>query len=357
MLRLLDLSLLRDVINTYWFFDVVYNIVMGEVKIKKSLYDRVVPIIEGSRSRILATINQEIVKTYWQIGREIVEEEQGGKDRAEYGKAIIQTLAEQLSNTYGKGYSARNLWQMRRFYELYPKVNAVRAELSWTHYRQLIKIEDSSKRSFYEIESVNNQWSTRELERQVNSLLFERLTLSKDKFEVFAIAKDGQQIFNPQDLVKDPYVLEFLGLPQSAKLFEKDLESALIEHLQQFLLELGKGFSFVARQQRISMDDENYYVDLVFFNYHIRCFVLIDLKIGKLTHQDLGQMQMYVNYYTREKMNEGDREPIGIVLCADKSDAIVRYTLSEDNQQIFASRYKLYLPSEEELRLELKSWL
>lgn len=242
---------------------------------------------------------------------------------------------------------------MRRFYELYPKVNAVRAELTWTHYRQLIRIEESQRRSFYEVESINNQWSTRELDRQINSLLFERLTLSKEKAEVLAIAKEGQQISNPQDLVKDPYVLEFLGLPQSAKLFEKDLESALIEHLQQFLLELGKGFSFVARQQRIKMDDENFYIDLVFFNYHIRCFVLIDLKIGKLTHQDLGQMQMYVNYYTREKMNEGDREPIGIVLCADKSDAVVRYTLSEDNQQIFASRYKLYLPSEEELRAEL----
>ena len=202
-------------------------------------------------------------------------------------------------------------------------------------------LEDQNKRSFYEIESINNQWSTRELERQINSLLFERLTLSKEKSEVLAMSKQGQQILEPMDLVKDPYVLEFLGLPQSAKLFERDLESALIEHLQQFLLELGKGFSFVARQQRIGMDDENFY------------FVLIDLKIGKLTHQDLGQMQMYVNYYTRERMNEDDNKPIGIVLCADKSEAVVKYTLAEDNQQIFASRYKLYLPTEEELKAEL----
>ncbi len=326
---------------------------MDKLKIKKTLYDRVAPIIEGSRNRILATINQEIVKAYWQIGKEIVEEEMNGKDRAEYGKAIVKTLSEQLTETFGKGFTRRNLWQMRKFYETYPIVHALRAQLSWTHYRLLISIEEPTKRSFYEIESINNQWSTRELDRQINSLLFERLTLSKEKSEVLAIAREGQQISNPKDLIKDPYVLEFLGLPQSAKLFEKDLESALIEHLQQFLLELGKGFSFVARQQRINMDDENFYIDLVFFNYHIRCFVLIDLKIGKLTHQDLGQMQMYVNYYTREKMNEGDREPIGIVLCADKSDAVVRFTLSEDNQQIFASRYKLYLPTEEELRTEL----
>ena len=326
---------------------------MGKVGIKKDLYNRVVPIIEGSRNRILATINQEIIKAYWQIGREIIEEEQNGQDRAEYGKAIVKTLSEQLTETFGKGFTRRNLWQMRKFYETYPIVHALRAQLSWTHYRLLISVEDPSKRSFYEVESINNQWSTRELERQVNSLLFERLTLSKEKSEVLTIAKEGQQISNPQDLVKDPYVLEFLGLPQSAKLFEKDLESALIEHLQQFLLELGKGFSFVARQQRIKMDDENFYIDLVFFNYHIKCFVLIDLKIGKLTHQDLGQMQMYVNYYTREKMDDGDNKPIGIVLCADKSDAVVRYTLSEDNQQIFASRYKLYLPTEEELRTEL----
>lgn len=242
---------------------------------------------------------------------------------------------------------------MRKFYETYPIMHALRAQLTWTHYRLLISIEEQDKRSFYEVECVNNQWSTRELERQINTLLFERLALSKEKSEVLAMAKHGQQISEPIDLIKDPYVLEFLGLPQRAKLFERDLESALIEHLQQFLLELGKGVSFVARQQRISMGDENFYVDLVFFNYHIRCFVLIDLKIGKLTHQDLGQMQMYVNYFTREKMNEGDNKPIGIVLCADKSEAVVKYTLAEDNQQFFASKHKLYLPTEEELRAGL----
>jgi predicted nuclease of restriction endonuclease-like (RecB) superfamily len=326
---------------------------MSELKTKKALYDRVVPIIEGAKNRVLKAINQEIVQTYWQIGKEIVEEEQDGKDRAEYGKALIETLSQQLTEQYGKGYTKRNLRAMRQFYRSYVNWHAVRAELTWTHYRLLIAIEEAEKRSFYELECINSQWSTRELDRQINSLLFERLTLSKEKSEVLEIAKEGQVIAEPKDLVKDPYVLEFLGLPQSSKLYEKDLESGLIEHLQQFLLELGKGFSFVARQQRIQMDDENYYVDLVFFNYHIKCFVLIDLKIGKLTHQDLGQMQMYVNYYTREKMEEGDNKPIGIVLCADKSEAVVKYTLSEENKQIFASRYKLYLPSEEELKAEL----
>lgn len=326
---------------------------MSELDSSKVLYNRVAPIIAGAKNKILKTINQQIVKAYWEIGKEILEEEQKGRDRAKYGQALIENLSIQLTKNFGKGFTKRNLWQMRKFYETYPIMHALRAQLTWTHYRLLISIEEQDKRSFYEVECVNNQWSTRELERQINTLLFERLALSKEKSEVLAMAKHGQQISEPIDLIKDPYVLEFLGLPQSAKLFERDLESALVEHLQQFLLELGKGFSFVARQQRISMGDENFYVDLVFFNYHIRCFVLIDLKIGKLTHQDLGQMQMYINYYTREKMNEDDNKPIGIVLCADKSEAVVKYTLAEENQQIFASRYKLHLPTEEELKAEL----
>jgi predicted nuclease of restriction endonuclease-like (RecB) superfamily len=216
-----------------------------------------------------------------------------------------------------------------------------------------MRLDDPQKRSFYEIESANSNWSTRELERQMNSMLFERLALSRDKEGVMALAREGQLLREPSDMVKDPYVLEFLGLPQSELLYEKKLESALLEHLQKFLLELGKGFSFVARQKRITLDGDHFFIDLVFYNYILKCFVLIDLKIGKLTHQDMGQMQMYVNYYTREMMNEGDNPPIGILLCETRSDAVVRYTLPEGGNQIFASRYKLYLPTEEELRTEL----
>ena len=294
-----------------------------------------------------------MVKAYWFIGKEIVEEEQKVKERAEYGKSVIENLSKELNIKYGKGFDARNLRSMRQFYSTYKNWNAVSSKLSWTHYKLLMRIEENNKRTFYELESINNKWSTRELDRQINSLLFERLTLSKDKEGIMQLAKEGQILLNPEDMVKDPYVLEFLGLNQNEKLYEKDLESALIEHLQHFLLELGKGFSFVARQKRITMEDEHFYIDLVFYNYILKCFVIIDLKIGKLMHQDIGQMQMYVNYYEREMMNENDNKPIGIILCADKSNAVVKYTLTEENNQIFASRYKLYLPTEEELKAEI----
>lgn len=242
---------------------------------------------------------------------------------------------------------------MRQFYLAYPIGDALRSQLSWTHYRLLMRHDDPRKRSFYEIESVSNNWSTRELERQMNSMLYERLALSRDDDGVRALAREGQFLATPSDMVKDPYVLEFLGLPQDGRLLEKDLESALISKLQQFLLELGKGFSFVARQRRITLDGRHFFIDLVFYNYILKCFVLIDLKTGELTHQDIGQMQMYVNYFTRELMNEGDLPPIGILLCDTKSEAVVRYTLPEGNNQIFASRYKLYLPTEDELAAEL----
>jgi predicted nuclease of restriction endonuclease-like (RecB) superfamily len=318
-----------------------------------NLFERIANIIEQSKQRIVASVNSEMAHCYWEIGREIVEEEQKGNERAEYGKAIIDNLSNNLIDVFGKGYSKRNLWSFRQFYLTYQNVNALRAELSWTHYRLLMRIEEENKRSFYEIETKENNWSTRELDRQINSMLFERLALSKDKQGLLELSKNGQILRTSADVVKDPYVLEFLGIPQAEKLLEKDFESALIEHLQKFLLELGKGFSFVARQKRITMDHEDYYIDLVFYNYILKCFVLLDLKIGKLTHQDLGQMQMYVNFYTIELVNENDNPPIGIVLCADKSDAVVKYTLSEDNKQIFASRYKLYLPTEEELVNEI----
>ncbi len=317
------------------------------------LAGRITCIIETARRRIQSVVDHEMVRAYWEIGLEIVEDEQQGEQRAEYGKALIDNLAKELTARHGKGFTASNLLAMRRFYLNFPIQHALRAELSWTHYRQLLKIEEPQKRSFYEIESANGNWSTRELDRQMNSMLFERLALSLDKDGIMALAREGQVMREPADMVKDPYVLEFLGLPQSELLYEKELETALLEHLQKFLLELGKGFSFVARQKRITLDGDHFFIDLVFYNYILKCFVLIDLKIGKLSHQDMGQMQMYVNYYTREMINEGDNPPIGILLCEAKSDAVVRYTLPEGDKQIFASRYKLYLPTEDELRAEL----
>lgn len=317
------------------------------------LAGRITTIIETARKRVQSIVDHEMVRAYWDIGHEIVEDEQKGEKRAEYGKAVIQNLSLELTHRHGKGFTASNLLTMRRFYLTFPIQHALRAELSWTHYRLLLKIEERQKRSFYEIECASNNWSTREMERQMNSMLFERLALSLDKEGVMILAREGQVLREPSDMVKDPYVLEFLGLPQSNALYEKELESALLEHLQKFLLELGKGFSFVARQKRITLDGDHFYIDLVFYNYILKCFVLIDLKIGKLAHQDMGQMQMYVNYYTREMVNEGDNPPIGILLCDSKSEAVVRYTLPEGNNQIFASRYKLYLPTEDELRNEL----
>lgn len=317
------------------------------------LAGRITGIIETARSRVQSVVDHEMVRAYWEIGREIVEDEQQGEHRAEYGKALIENLARELTARHGKGFTASNLLAMRRFYLNFPIQHALRAELSWTHYRQLLKIDETQKRSFYEVECANGNWSTRELDRQMNSMLYERLSLSRDKEGVMALAREGQVLREPTDMVKDPYVLEFLGLPQSELLYEKELETALLEHLQKFLLELGKGFSFVARQKRITLDGDHFFIDLVFYNYILKCFVLIDLKIGRLTHQDMGQMQMYVNYYTREMMNEGDNPPIGILLCETKSDAVVRYTLPEGDRQIFASRYKLYLPTEDELKAEL----
>jgi predicted nuclease of restriction endonuclease-like (RecB) superfamily len=317
------------------------------------LAGRITTIIEIARKRVQSVVDHEMVLAYWEIGREIVEDEQKGEKRAGYGEYVLKNLTTALTSQYGKGFDYSNLKNMRQFYKTYPIGDALRSQLSWTHYRLLMRIDDSHKRSFYEIESAAGNWSTREMERQMNSMLFERLALSLDKEGVLALAREGQVMREPTDLVKDPYVLEFLGLPQSDVLYEKELESALLEHMQKFLLELGKGFSFVSRQKRITLDGDHFYIDLVFYNYILKCFVLIDLKIGKLAHQDMGQMQMYVNYYTREMMNDGDNPPIGILLCDSKSEAVVRYTLPEVNNQIFASRYKLYLPTEEELRLEL----
>lgn len=317
-------------------------------------YERIRAILSEARSRAYRAINTAMVAAYWEIGRVIVEQEQQGQQRAEYGRALLAELSSRLKSDFGKGFDPSNLSMMRAFHLAYPIFDALRQELSWTHYRLLLRVDKPEARAFYEAEAVNARWSTRELERQIHSLLFERLALSRDREGVLALAEKGHEIQQPGDLIKDPYVLEFTGLPQSERYLESDLEQALIDKLREFLLELGKGFAFMARQQRITLDGQHYWIDLVFYNRLTRSFVLIDLKVGALTHQDLGQMQMYVNYYQREIAAPDENPPIGIVLCADKSEAVVRYTLPEDNQQIFASRYKLYLPTESELAAELQ---
>jgi predicted nuclease of restriction endonuclease-like (RecB) superfamily len=319
-----------------------------------AIYAQVREILTLARDRAWQAVNTAMVEAYWEVGRVIVEEEQAGKGRAGYGKRVLEGLAQRLTVEFGKGFDQSNLRNMRAFFLSYPIRDALRRELSWTHYRLLLRVDKSDARAFYEAEAVNARWSTRELERQINSLLFERLALSRDKVGVMSLAQKGHEISQPSDLVKDPLVLEFAGLRQDERLRESDLEQALISKLQQFLLELGKGFAFMGRQQRITLDGEHFFIDLVFYNRLTRSFVLLDLKVGKLTHQDLGQMQMYVNYYQRELTTPDENPPIGIVLCADKSEAVVRYALPEGDTQIFASRYKLHLPTEEELAAELQ---
>jgi predicted nuclease of restriction endonuclease-like (RecB) superfamily len=319
----------------------------------KEFYDGIKEILSTARNKVYQTANFAMVEAYWQIGKSIIEE-QGGDERAEYGAKLLEELAESLTKDFGKSFNVRNLQMIRRFYITFPNANALRSELSWTHYRLLMRVENENARTFYMEEAVKGQWSTRQLERQIHSFFYERLLSSQNKSAVVDEIQKMETTKKPEDIIRDPYVLEFLGLPQNDDFYESDLEQALITHLQKFLLELGRGFSFVARQKRITFDGRHFYIDLVFYNYILKCFVLIDLKIGDLTHQDLGQMQMYVHYYERELMNEGDNPPIGIVLCADKSDAVVKYTLPEKETQVFASKYKLYLPSEEELLKELK---
>ena len=271
-----------------------------------------------------------------------------------FGKNAADVLSSlQVMQDFGKGFTIANLKNMRQFYLTFPNGHALRDELSWTHYRLLMRVENENARKFYMQEAVKSQWSTRQLERQINSFFYERLLSSKNKEQVAEEIQTLEPAKKPEDVIRDPYVLEFLGLTPNDDFYESDLEQALITHLQKFLLELGRGFSFVARQKRITFDGRHFRIDLVFYNYILKCFVLIDLKVGDLTHQDLGQMQMYVHYYERELMNEGDNPPIGIVLCADKSESVVKYTLPENETQIFASKYKLYLPSEEELLREL----
>ena len=318
-----------------------------------SLYNKISSILEESRKFVATTVNTAMIQTYFEIGRLIVEEEQHGNIRAEYGKETLKNLSIKLTANYGKGFSQRNLEQMRQFYLVYstqiPQTPSAKFSLSYSHYLFLMRIDNPEERKFYEIESSQNNWSLRELKRQFDSALYERLSLSKDKEKVKSLAVQGQIIENPCDIVKDPYVLEFLGLPEKAYYSESELESRLVEKLENFLLELGKGYTFVGRQVRLSFDEKHFFVDLVFYNRLLQCFVLIDLKIGELTHQDLGQMQMYVNYYDHFVKLDHENKTIGIILCKKKSDSLVEITLPEDNNQIFASKYQTVLPNKEDL--------
>jgi len=392
------------------------------------LYQRICEILESARTSVSRTVNTTQVVANWLVGREIVEEEQKGRKRANYGEELLKDLSKRLTTEYGRGYSFPNLAFFRQFFIEYPslipdspilhalrresdsspssldsgilyavrresvthcrkgssvksdaarrKSHARRAELlpeilcasrkeswepgwlhpnlSWTHYRTLLRVAKPEARAFYEIEALKNNWSTRELERQINSLLYDRLALSKDKKGLMRLATKGQEIQVASDVFKDPVVMEFLGLPESPKLVETKLEQALIDHLQAFLLELGKGFAFMARQKRLTLDGDHFYADLIFYHTVLKCFIIVDLKTGKLTHEDLGQLQLYVNYYDRECRTKGDNPTIGLILCTEKNDAVVRYTLGEGQKKIFASRYKLHLPTEAELRKEMR---
>ncbi len=320
---------------------------------EQQLFIAVKDVLLQARNKAYVAVNSAMVEAYWTVGKLIVSQ-QGGEEKAEYGTHLLEYLSDNLTKELGKGFTVTNLKYMRMFYLAFPNRHALRDELTWTHYRLLLKVENREAREFYMDEAVKAQWSTRQLERQINTFYYDRLLSSHDKSGVSKeIYSKDPEPFNPKQIVRDPYVLEFAGLNGNSDFYESDLEQALITHLQQFLLELGRGFSFVARQKRITFDGRHFYIDLVFYNYLLKCFVLIDLKLGDLSHQDLGQMQMYVHYYEREMMSEGDNPPIGIVLCADKSDTIVKYTLPEDEHNIFASKYKLYLPTEEELKKEL----
>lgn len=364
-----------------------------------TLYSRVRRIIESARKNAVRSVNSSQVLAYWLIGQEIVQEEQRGKRRADYGEQLVVALSKRMTKELGTGFSVSNLKYMRQFFLAYEdfiqgrqighagrdqfirsqKSHAVRdqlsiagplqlfnegagwspgrwhPDLSWTHYRILLKVEASNARKFYEIEAVANLWTARELERQINSLLFERLAMSRDKRGVKKLAAKGNIISQPKDLFKDPMIIEFLGLPEVPRIVESDIEQALITNLQTFLLELGRGFAFVSRQERLTVDGDHFYIDLVFYHTVLKCFVLIDLKTQKLSHQDLGQLQLYVNYFDCERRSPGDNPTLGLILCTDKNDAVVKYTLGSDQQQrIFASRYKLHLPTEAELRAELK---
>jgi len=324
-------------------------------KLSNNLYEQVLYLIESARNQIKQTVNSQMVQTYWHIGRLIVEHEQQGQARAEYGKAQLKTLSDQLTERFGKGFDASNLRNMRSFYHAFPNCDALSHNLSWTHYRKLIRIENQQARLWYQQETIEQSWSVRALERQIGTLYYERLLASKDKapVELEAQQKTAELSLNPKDYLRDPYILDFLNL-QSGSYQEAELEQGIINNLQQFLLELGKGFAFVERQQRIITDDGDYFIDLVFYNFHLKCFLLIDLKLHKLSHQDIGQMDMYVRMYEEKKRRSDDNPTIGLILCSENNNTVAKYSVLNGSEQLFASKYMTQLPSEEELKQELE---
>ncbi len=320
----------------------------------KNLVSEIRSIIETSRSNAVRSVDFCRVQMYWQIGRRIVEEEQGGQARAEYGKSLIKNLAKELEPEFGSGFGKRQLDYSKKFYLEFPIVHTLYAQLNWSQYKWLLDIADKDKREYYILETINNCWTARQMKRQINSMLYERLLLSNDKESVLAMARKEKKPEKPQEIVKDPMVLEFLGLEKKAHYYENDLETELINHLQEFILELGNGFTFVARQKRILLEDDEFFIDLVFYNRLARRFVIFELKTGEVTHQDLGQLQMYVNYYDRTEKLPEENPTIGILLCTAKNDTLVKMTLPSDNNTIVASKYQLYLPTEQQLIAEVE---
>lgn len=336
-------------------FSVIQN--KQTMNINQSIIHEIKSIISTSREKAIRAVDNERTLMYWAIGKRIFEEEQQGKDRAEYGTYLIKYLAAQLEPEFGSGFSVRQLERYRQFYRLYPIASTLRTQLSWSHYKLLLSVDNQDKREFYIAETVKNNWSVRQMERQIYSNLFERLLLSNDIKDVLAVARNEKEVSDAKEIIKDPMCLEFLGLKQESAYYEKDFEQAIITHLQDFLLELGNGFAFVARQKRIHIDGDDFFIDLVFYNRLLQCFVLFEIKTDKLTHQDIGQLQMYVNYYDRIEKKDFENPSIGILLCAEKNNTVVKFTLPENNKNIIASKYDLYLPTEEQLINELKKEL
>lgn len=320
----------------------------------EDFYKKIKKILDTARARVYQAANYEMVRAYWSIGSTIVQEEQLGKDRAEYGKFLVENLSQRLSSEYGKGFDKTNVWNMIRFYRTFPTLDAVRQELSWTHYRHLMRVEKVNAREFYLNEAIKGNWSTRQLERQINSFYFERLLMSKDKKGLMVDTDREKEVMQNENIIKDPFVLEFLNVKENEKLAEKQLESAIIDKLQHFLLELGTGFSFVRRQYRISADTDHFYIDLVFYNYILKFFLLIDLKIDKLSNQDIGQMDFYVRFFEENVKQPGDNPTIGLILCTEKNKTVVKYSLLNESRQIFASKYQMYLPTEKQLKQEIQ---
>ena len=321
-----------------------------------NLYGAIRKVLETARQSAYKAVNFAMVQAYWQIGRLIVEDEQKGEVRAEYGKRVLAELAERLTADFGKGFDASNLRYMRLFYQAFPKCDALRHELSWTHYRLLLRVENQDARDWYMNEAAAENWSSRELERQISVLYYDRMLLSADKQSTKTDAKENIALakLEPESIIRNPYVLEFLDLKDYPNLHEKDIEEGLINNLQSFLLELGKGFCFVARQKRIRFEDQDFYIDLVFYNCLLKCYVLIDLKLGELTYQDIGQMDGYIRLYEEQYRKEDDNPTLGIVLCSNRNEVIVKYSILHENKQLFASKYLLYLPSEDELKKEIE---